>query len=191
MRSEFKLIHKQIQEEGGGPFIYVTHDQVEALTLGTKVAVINHGKLEQLDEPDHLYNCPQNIFTAKFIGSPEMNLIEGKLIQKGGGWVFKHQDQQILVEPDEESVPREGEVILGVRPEDICISKQDNGGFSARVLTTELLGQNYLVLMEVDEELTISALSKLEEDISDGDQVDVTIASGKAHVFDPQTEKRM
>ena len=82
MRSEFKLIHKQIQAENGGPFIYVTHDQVEALTLGTKVAVMNEGHLEQLDSPGRLYNRPQNIFTAKFIGSPEMNLLSGNLVQK-------------------------------------------------------------------------------------------------------------
>jgi len=191
MRSEFKLIHKQIQKEQGGPFIYVTHDQVEALTLGTKVAVMNEGHLEQLDTPSRLYNRPINIFTAKFIGSPEMNLISGNLMKNQSQWMFLYSDKKMNIEPDDEALSREGEVVLGIRPEDVEILTDGTIGIPAQVLTVELLGQNYLVLMKVDDSLTISCLTNMKEIISDGDEVTLKFTAGKVHLFDPITEKRL
>lgn len=191
MRSEFKLIHKQIQREEGGPFIYVTHDQVEALTLGTKIAVMNQGHLEQLDSPDCLYNRPQNIFTAKFIGSPEMNLISGRLAKNQPSWIFSYGDKKIDVVPDEVARPGEGEIIIGIRPEDVEILPVEQQGLLAQVLTVELLGQNYLVRMKVDDDLTISCLTHMKEMIFDGDQVRLSFTPGKVHLFDPKTEKRL
>lgn len=187
-RSEFKLIHKQVQSENGGPFIYVTHDQVEALTLGTKVAVMNKGHLEQVDTPYRLYNRPRNIFTAKFIGSPEMNLLSGTLIKTDGGWSFDFMGKLLPVSADHEKM-REGETILGIRPEDVEISTGEGPGLTARVLTIELLGQNYLVLMEIDENLTISCLTQMKQVISDGDMVRLSFSPAKAHLFDPKTEQ--
>jgi len=191
MRSEFKLIHKQIRKEDGGPFIYVTHDQVEALTLGTKVAVMNQGHLEQLDTPSRLYNRPQNIFTAKFIGSPEMNLILGNSMKKKSQWIFSYHDKELIIKPDEEAQPREGEIILGIRPEDVEILTDGTNGIPAQVLTVELLGQNYLVLMKVDDNLTISCLTNMKEKISDGDRVMLDFTAGKVHLFDPVSKKRV
>lgn len=191
MRSEFKLIHKQIQKEQGGPFIYVTHDQVEALTLGTKIAVMNEGHLEQLDNPDRLYNRPQNIFTAKFIGSPEMNLITGNLVKNQLSWKFTYLDKIMDIVPDDEATPGEGEIIIGIRPEDVEILPVEQQGLPAQVLTVELLGQNYLVLMKIDADLTISCLTNMKEKVSDGDQVKLSFTPGKIHLFDPITEKRL
>jgi len=191
MRSEFKLIHKQIQAEQGGPFIYVTHDQVEALTLGTKVAVMNEGHLEQLDSPDRLYNRPQNIFTAKFIGSPEMNLISGNLSKDQSNWEFVYGENNIPIIPDDESKPVEGDVVLGIRPEDVDILPIGEAGISAEVLTVELLGQNYLILMKVDDNMTISCLTNMKKIIRDGDQVVLGFTDGKVHLFDPTTDRRM
>lgn len=191
MRSEFKLIHKQIQAENGGPFIYVTHDQVEALTLGTKVAVMNQGHLEQLDSPDRLYNRPQNIFTAKFIGSPEMNLISGNLMKNGSAWQFVYGDTRIDIQADEDAQPKMGDIILGVRPEDVDILPVGEPGIPAEVLTVELLGQNYLILMKIDEKLTVSCLTQMKTVIRDNDQVVLGFRDRKVHLFDPKTNKRM
>ncbi len=85
MRSEFKLLHRSLNEQDGcaGTFIYVTHDQIEALTLGTRVAVIHKGKVVQFSPPKDLYHKPQNKFVASFVGSPEMNMIDGRLEEAG------------------------------------------------------------------------------------------------------------
>jgi multiple sugar transport system ATP-binding protein len=192
MRSEFKLIHKDLQQDDGGTFVYVTHDQVEALTLGTRVAVMNEGRLVQLDDPDSLYHRPQNLFTATFIGSPEMNLIKGNLEQDGSAWVFDYHGKKITVVPDQEAAPQAGNVVLGVRPEDVEISTNSaaGGGMPARVLTVELLGQNYLVLLRIDEDLTISCLTKLKEPLADGASVELNFSPGKVHLFDPETQER-
>lgn len=191
MRSEFKLIHKQVQSEDGGPFIYVTHDQVEALTLGTKVAVINEGHLEQIDTPDRLYNRPQNIFTAKFIGSPEMNLIEGSLLRNGQGWNFQYGKFKSEIQPDNDAQPEEGKIILGVRPEDVEISTEQGKGIPVKVLTIELMGQNYLILMQIDEDLTVTSLVKSVDDFQDGAMVNISFTPGKIHLFDSETGTRV
>jgi multiple sugar transport system ATP-binding protein len=191
MRSEFKLIHKQIQEEDGGPFIYVTHDQVEALTLGTKVAVMNEGRLEQIDAPDRLYNRPQNTFTAKFIGSPEMNMLNGDLTKNGQDWVFSCSGRSLIVKPDDEAQPEEGKILLGIRPEDVEVLQENENGFKVRVLTVELLGQNYLVLMEIDQGLTITSLVKDAASINDEEEVSIRFTPGKVHLFDEGTGKRI
>jgi multiple sugar transport system ATP-binding protein len=191
MRSEFKLIHKQVQSEDGGPFIYVTHDQVEALTLGTKVAVMNEGRLEQIDTPDRLYNRPQNIFTAKFIGSPEMNLIEGRVVRGEQGWEFEYGTFRSAIELDEDAHPKEGKIVLGVRPEDVEILTDQGKGFPAEVLTIELMGQNYFVLMKIDSNLNVASLAKSADDIKDGAMVDISFTPGKIHLFDPETGTRV
>jgi len=191
MRSEFKLIHKQVQQEEGGPFIYVTHDQVEALTLGTKVAVMNEGRLEQVDTPDRLYNRPQNIFTAKFIGSPEMNLLEGALQENGAGWKFKHDDHAVRIEADDEAAPQAGPVTLGIRPEDVEVVPAGTGGIPVRILTIELLGQNYLVLMEINQQVSVTSLVKDVSDIQDGEEMEIIFTPGKVHLFDAQSGTRV
>lgn len=106
MRVEIKKLHQQFKNT----VVYVTHDQSEALTLGHRIVVLNEGRVEQIDTPEALYQRPQNLFVARFIGSPEMNIISGEV--KGGQ--FKTQDLVL-------SVPGtpEGEVYLGIRPEDV------------------------------------------------------------------------
>lgn len=191
MRSEFKLIHKQVQNEDGGPFIYVTHDQVEALTLGTKVAVMNEGRLEQIDTPDRLYNRPQNIFTAKFIGSPEMNLINGELVSNEKGWDFSYGNFSAEIQLDDDAQPKKGKIIIGIRPEDVEISTEQGKGIPAEVLTIELMGQNYLVLMQIDDDLTVTSLTKNADDFKDGDLVEISFTPGKIHLFDAKSGIRV
>jgi multiple sugar transport system ATP-binding protein len=120
-----------------------------------------------------------------------MNLIPGKLKKRNASWTFEYQDHQIEVSSDQESKPRDGDVILGIRPEDVDILPGGETGIAAEVLTVELLGQNYLILLKVDETTTISCLTKMKEIIHDGDRITLGFTPGKAHLFDPDTKQRI
>ena len=117
MRVEIKKLHKLL----GATMIYVTHDQTEAMTMGDRIAVMNHGIIEQLDTPRILYDQPINKFVASFIGSPEMNFINGK-IKRGESFEFKNNNFSIKIpnkHPQKKSLISDNSVILGVRPEDL------------------------------------------------------------------------
>lgn len=195
MRSEFKLLHKSLAEEAdgvSGTFIYVTHDQVEALTLGTRIAVINEGKLVQLASPMELYNNPNHIFTATFVGSPEMNLVEGRLIGNGDGANFTSDIFDIKTERWGSAVLSEAgsndlEIALGFRPESIQITNAGSPGtISAKVISVELLGQSNLVLFEIREKM-FSCLTGSDTPVKEEESVGISIPPAKMHFFDLET----
>jgi multiple sugar transport system ATP-binding protein len=120
LRINVRLELKRLHQEMKGTILYVTHDQVEAMTLGDKVVVMKEGKIHQIDSPEKIYDCPADTFVATFIGSPAMNLFEGKIIRSRGHLVFRTQDFSLGTEdlpPELEGAPVE----VGLRPEDINI----------------------------------------------------------------------
>jgi multiple sugar transport system ATP-binding protein len=156
MRAELGLIHKQI----GVTTIYVTHDQVEAMTLGQRVAVMRSGELQQVAAPQELYSRPNNLFVAGFIGSPAMNFFEGTIVVRDGGLGVMFGDgQQLGIEPGEAGRPLEGFVdrtaIVGVRPEhleDAALAGDTPASrrFQGLVQLRELLGAETVVHFQVD-----------------------------------------
>jgi multiple sugar transport system ATP-binding protein len=193
MRSEFKLIHQTLVEETDGDlgtFIYVTHDQVEALTLGTRVAVMNEGRIVQIDPPGELYHRPKTMFTATFVGSPEMNLIEGELRQNGAGLAFNFADYAVPTALVEGADGRA--VTLGVRPESICVTDPGaENAFNAEVLTVELLGQSNQITLRVTDDLVLVALTSTEQAIHPGENVGLQLNPETMHLFDAHTERRL
>jgi multiple sugar transport system ATP-binding protein len=117
MRSELKRLH----HVAGATTIYVTHDQVEALTMSTTIAIMKEGVLQQVDNPDRVYHFPSNLFVADFIGNPKVNLVDGKVEKKGTAKI-----NDFLVEVD--TYQAGGEVVLAVRPEDVAISTKPEKG---------------------------------------------------------------
>src|SRR5699024_9759587 len=119
MRSEIVSLHRKLQTT----FVYVTHDQTEAMTMGTRIAVISVGNVEQFDTPANLYYNPDNVFVAEFIGSPQMNMLEGRLVKEAGDVFFTATDKKIYLPQelvDRIHVDIQGqEVLLGIRPENI------------------------------------------------------------------------
>ncbi len=195
MRSEFKLLHKSLIEEGNGvsgTFVYVTHDQIEALTLGTRIAVINEGRLVQLASPMKLYNNPNHIFTATFIGSPEMNLIEGKLqrmvedvnfTSNGINLKTGERGHSILNRIREEIFP----VSLGFRPESVrIVDPETPDSLPAKILSVELLGQLTLILFDMNG-LVCNCLTSSDTHTKEGETVGVYIRPDKMHFFDLKT----
>ncbi len=145
MRTEIRRIHKQF----GLTIIYVTHDQVEAMTMGDRIMVLNDGKIQQIGTPLDLYNTPSNRFVASFIGSPQMNLI--KCTIKNNAFNFG-DDNKIIINPQEQKdIPSEGEFEIGIRAEHIGYSKEENENTcKVKVLNTELMGNETQVVFELN-----------------------------------------
>ena len=117
MRTELKRLH----HISGATTIYVTHDQVEALTMSTNIAVMKEGVLQQFDTPDKIYHFPANLFVADFIGNPKVNLLDGVVSGKNRWILANSRSRWILMTPT-------GKVVVGIRPEDIAISTQPDPG---------------------------------------------------------------
>jgi multiple sugar transport system ATP-binding protein len=148
MRAELKRLHHDI----GRTFIYVTHDQAEALTMSDRIAIMNHGQLQQLGTPDEVYYRPANLFVAGFIGSPAMNFIEGELARDNGQLVFQWGSARYPL--NEELAGRlakhniSGKVTLGVRPETISVSPDSDAGIDGVVYVEEPLGSDIFLTVE-------------------------------------------
>lgn len=148
MRGELK----RLQHSLGTTTVYVTHDQAEAMTLASRVAVMQKGVLQQFDTPLNVYNNPANRFVAEFVGSPSMNFIEGSIDQDG---VFRAKD--IAIELDQARLPdKRDRVTLGVRPEHVQIVSQQQDALAARVYVTELMGNETFVFLTVGENRLIA-----------------------------------
>src|SRR5574338_264745 len=151
MRAEISKLHQRLQTT----FIYVTHDQTEAMTMATRIAVINKGKLQQIDTPQTLYDKPGNLFVAGFIGSPAMNFFPGTLRQENGKLCVDAGDFTVAI-PDSKAAAYENavgkDIIFGIRPENIHDSEFTPHNIEAepvnvRVDVTELLGNEILVYL--------------------------------------------
>jgi multiple sugar transport system ATP-binding protein len=165
--------------------VYVTHDQVEAMTMGDRVAVMNFGVLQQVDTPLKLYDKPANLFVAGFIGSPQMNLIEGKA---AGGEV--HLGNYSLPVSAEAS----GNVTVGVRPEAWRMVSKEEGGLPVTVAVVEELGSDAFVYGSCEVEgaphdLTIRIAAR--ESVHKGDTIHVTTDPTHVHVFDTESGERL
>lgn len=152
MRAELKRLHEEIR----ATTIYVTHDQVEALSLGDRIAVMKNGQIVQCDMPMHIYDYPANTFVGGFIGTPPMNFFKGKVQSNGGGPCVMVGESQIF--PSTELMPALAaaagqEILLGMRPENITLvpAKQVNT-LQAHVIVVEPLGSHKLLTMKVGSE---------------------------------------
>jgi multiple sugar transport system ATP-binding protein len=187
MRAQLAALHERL----GVTTIYVTHDQIEAMTLGTKVAVLKDGQLQQVDTPQNLFDQPQNLFVATFIGSPAMNLAEAKLVKDGGPAVV-FADHKIPV-PAAAISQRQGldgyfdkTVIIGIRPnnfEDASFVSDDRPRIKADVAVSEELGSEVNVIFTVHappvhHDVMVAKFDKAAKDTVEAD--DLTAAAGES-----------
>ena len=144
LRIEMRTELKRLQKELGITTIYVTHDQIEAMTMADRIAVMNEGRLQQYGEPDELYNRPSNIFVADFIGTPPINLLPVNLVQGNGNVYIKTPFGDIEIGDEYAEVFRklgEGEYIMGIRPEHIRVANSDKADLEGEVFVIEPLGK--------------------------------------------------
>lgn len=193
MRAELKKLHEKLKTT----VVYVTHDQVEAMTLGERIAVILNGEVQQVDNPVKIYSNPANRFVAGFIGSPPMNFVKGDLKREGDKIIFERGILRIRVLPDFEEFLRDyvgKEVIFGIRPEDIWevgssgwIKEGEKKKINVKVDFRELMGAETYLYVRADGIPLISRIGAY--DVSPGSQFTVVLNLRKVHFFDPETQK--
>jgi multiple sugar transport system ATP-binding protein len=192
MRAEISKLHHRLQTT----FIYVTHDQMEAMTMATRIAVIKHGVLQQLDTPQNLYDRPDNLFVAGFIGSPAMNFFgahlrqsDGKLYVDAGSFQVQVPDER--VEKYQKYVNRP--VVFGIRPEDIYNPNFVPAGISTqpvegRIDVTELMGNEILIYVTIGD-VTLVARVDPRSRYSVGESAQLLFNMDNMHLFDKETER--
>ncbi|MFC4986704.1 ABC transporter ATP-binding protein [Saliphagus infecundisoli] len=185
MRSELSELHSRLQTTT----VYVTHDQVEALTLGDRVAVMNEGQLEQVAAPQELYDFPKTQFVAGFIGSPAMNMIQVNVVHAGGRVYAESNSFRIpLSRADPSGVP-EQRAILGVRPEDIHLADElDNEAdrIPTDIRITEPLGETLLAYSDIDG-TEIKFKTEPHQPMDNQSQVELTFNPDRLHLFDAES----
>jgi len=200
LRVEARAFISRLHQRLGTTFIYVTHDQVEAMTMGTRIAVLNAGYLQQIDSPSNLYSYPDNVFVAGFIGSPSMNFFNAKIIEEGGEPMLQTENFTIPAPPDgRKQLLKDGyigkDVILGIRPEDIHNPSYTPAGIepaeiSATVDVIELMGNEKIVYLSFDEQSDKSFLARMDprSDVTLGGNTKAVINLDNIHIFDTDTE---
>lgn len=192
MRAEISKLHQRLQTT----FIYVTHDQTEAMTMASRIAVINKGILQQLDSPQNLYDKPNNLFVAGFIGSPAMNFFPGKLRKDGSRLVVDTGDFVVAIPPSR-TKPYEGhagkDIIFGIRPEnvhdaDFIPPNIDVEKVQVKVDVTELMG-NEIFLYLVSGKNTFVGRVDPRSKLRVGQQTQVAFDMDSIHIFDAATEE--
>ncbi|TYQ15240.1 UNVERIFIED_CONTAM: multiple sugar transport system ATP-binding protein [Acetivibrio alkalicellulosi] len=194
MRTEISKLHNKLQTT----VIYVTHDQTEALTMGTRIVVMKDGYIQQVDTPTNLYERPNNMFVAGFIGSPQMNFINVKVDKSGDGIHLIFGKNSIKL-PEGKTKKLESseyvgkEVVMGIRPENlhdeaVFLESMSDSTVNARVEVVEMLGSEtllYVIIEDVDFVARVNPRTKAKV----GDLIKLAFDTNKVHLFDKETEK--
>ena len=192
MRSEISKLHQRLQTT----FIYVTHDQTEAMTMASRIAVINKGDLQQLDTPQNLYDYPNNLFVAGFIGSPAMNFFPAKIVKEGDKFFVDTEDFKVQI-PDALTGPYKGmdgkKVVFGIRPENIhdpefSPSNIHGEKVSSKVDVTELMGNETLLYLVSGKNTYVGRVDPRSQ-LRVGNQAQFIFDMDKFHIFDAETEQ--
>ncbi len=194
MRIEISKLHQRLETT----IIYVTHDQTEAMTLGTRIVVMKDGLVQQVDTPQNLYDRPVNLFVAGFMGSPQMNFIDCKVAQQGKDILLMFGSNSIKVPEARAKKLVEGKyvdktVVLGIRPEDVkdeelFLNSSPESVIEATVRVYELLGAEVFLYFDVDG-FNITARVNPRTTARPGDTIKIAMDLSKIHIFDKETEK--
>ena len=192
MRAEIQKLHQRLQTTT----IYVTHDQTEAMTMATRLVVMNAGEIQQVGRPKDVYDNPHNMFVGGFIGSPAMNFIRGRIEDNH----FVMGDVKVLVPEGKLKPVREQgfvgkDIVLGIRPEDIhdeplFLESSPETKIDATIDVAELMGAETYLYSKIDDQ-DFTARIDSRTDIGSGDQITLAFDMNKSHFFDPETELRI
>src|SRR5262245_42863785 len=190
LRIQTRLELIQLHARLGITTMYVTHDQVEAMTMGHRIAVMNEGVLQQIGTPQDVYRRPSNVFVATFLGAPPMNLVDGALERVNGGWRFRGTDIDVPLSPAvlstpelEHEVEAHHEVKLGLRPEHVRLAPPgQDGGFPGRVKFLEPVGSDLYLTVEAGG-TTVQVRTDPDEPVKPEDNVTLQFDAARVHVF--------
>jgi multiple sugar transport system ATP-binding protein len=185
MRVEINKLHRRL----GSTMIFVTHDQVEAMTLADRIVVLRAGVIEQVGTPLELYNDPQNLFVAGFIGSPRMNFLPGAITGANGGAIDVRLDTGLsLSTAVARAATASGKVTLGIRPEDITVAAPDKAMLSGDVQIAEHLGGETFVYVSLPGGQTVTVEVQGQANIRPGERIGLSFADSAFHLFDAQEQ---
>jgi multiple sugar transport system ATP-binding protein len=190
LRMETRAQIVNLQRQLGITTIYVTHDQVEAMTMGHRIAVMNQGQIQQVASPLDLYNYPANRFVAEFIGSPAMNMIA---VQVQAPYLMVHSEFRLSLPSnwDNRLLPYDGrEVLLGIRPEHLSLALPAPKNIHGHIHHLEALGSETYLTVQTPT-LTLQAKVSPDQGVQVGEEVWLAIAPEKVHLFDPVTERSL
>jgi multiple sugar transport system ATP-binding protein len=195
LRAELRVEIKRLHQRLANTMIYVTHDQIEAMTLADRIAVMKGGTVQQLDAPQHIYNKPKNLYVAGFIGSPSMNFLKGRITGSGDKAIFTLGTLSV---PLKDYVPdrplTDGAAVLGVRPEHILLdqpsSKATTDSYHAVVDLVEPMGSDSLVWLKIEDNI-VSARVESNQSYVPGQKVELRFRVGLASVFDEASGDRL
>ncbi|ABR47116.1 ABC transporter related [Alkaliphilus metalliredigens QYMF] len=197
MRVRIAQLHQQLKEEGkAATMIYVTHDQVEAMTMGDRICVLNYGEIMQVDTPLNLYNKPTNKFVAGFIGAPAMNIFEAELAQENGNTVVRVASKTITL-PEEKADKVKGHVgkkiWFGVRPENIHLFQEKDADYIDGVVSViEQMGNEEFIYFEAEGTQYISRINSHDMlKVTRGKEHCFSFDMSKCHLFDFETEENI
>ena len=185
MRSEIIKLHRRLD----ATFVYVTHDQTEAMTMGDRIVVMKDGHIQQVDTPQRLFNFPANVFVAGFIGSPQMNFINSKVVKYENKYFIEFSGSLMSVPQrfmDKIKDYENKEVIMGVRPEDIIIEEKSEVKASVDIM--EVMGSEAYVYLKLNDGSKLIAKTGSGVNFNVGDEVGIKANPDKIHIFDKETE---
>ncbi|MFW5913798.1 MAG: ABC transporter ATP-binding protein [Bacillota bacterium] len=193
MRAEIIKLHKRIKTTT----IYVTHDQIEAMTMADRIVIMNDGYIQQVGVPKEIYDYPNNVFVGGFIGTPAMNFVHGKLLEDG---FFESENVRVKVPQAKFKVLKEKgyerqPIIMGIRPEDIhdeniVLETYKDSHVKLKVEVSELLGAETNIYAKIGDKDIVARVSA-RDDITMGDDLELAFDMNKVHFFDPNTELRV
>ena len=203
LRVDMRIEIKRLHQVTGTTIVYVTHDQIEAMTLATKIAVLKDGELQQVGSPSEIYNFPTNLFVADFMGSPAMNILEGKVARANGApsIVLERKDHPSIVLPappsaDARQLADGAKVIFGIRPEAVNDRESMDRNaktvatFSANVEIVEPAGSDTFVVTHIAGK-EVTARMRADADVRVGQNHEFAFNLDKAVLFDPATTRRI
>ncbi len=188
MRAQIRHLHAQMRTT----FVYVTHDPAEALTLADRIVVMRDGRIQQIGTPDDIYERPQSIFVASFLGHPVINLIEGELRGEGGAIVFRRGEFVVAIPPERAAriggAP--GSVVLGLRAEDVGADGSGGVGMRGRVDTVLPAGSDLFLGLKVAGADVFVRVGK-ETRVREGETITLPLVAGRLHLFDKETGRSL
>jgi multiple sugar transport system ATP-binding protein len=184
MRTELIQLHQRLQRT----MVYVTHDQLEAMTMSTRIAVLREGRLQQVGTPDDIYRKPANRFVANFVGSPAMNFLEGQVRSSPNGFVFVRRGTSVPLGGVPDTLADGTDMLAGIRPEDLTISAT---GLAARVEVIERTGHEALVWLRDEDQAQLVIRHAGDTDLRAGEIVHLACAPGRMHLFSKKDERRV
>ena len=194
MRAEISRLHQKLQTT----FIYVTHDQTEALTMGTRIVVMKDGFVQQIDNPQRLYDIPVNMFVAGFIGSPQMNFINVTILKEGDKVILGMGNYKLTVPADKaKELEKQGyigkEMVLGIRPENIHEDEHTQSQLSSELIdafveVTERLGSETFLYMLINGQSFTARVSPKSKTVAN-DNIKLMFDMNRIHLFDKETER--